>query len=101
MIPFHGDKKDPVSAVQNYHIYQAIERAVQTILELKNCNILVMNRLKFGLFQTFSGGKSKEFRYFTAYFILSKRCCGSIFVFLGLGVPFNDHTFQAIRMNVS
>ena len=61
MIPFHGDKKDPVSAVQNYHIYQAIERAVQTILELKNCNSLVMNGLKFGLFQTFSG-KGQEFR---------------------------------------
>jgi hypothetical protein len=60
MIPFHGDKKNHVSAMQNYHIYQAIEWAVQTILELKNCNILVMNGLKFCLFQTFSG-KSQEF----------------------------------------
>jgi hypothetical protein len=40
MIPFHGDKKDFVLAVQNYHICQAIEKAVQTFSGLENCNVL-------------------------------------------------------------
>jgi hypothetical protein len=65
MIPFHGDKKVLVSAVQNYHICQAIERVVQTFLGLKDCNILGMNRLKFWLVQTFFGG-SQGFGWFGA-----------------------------------
>ena len=56
---FHRDKKDLVSAVQNYHICQAIERAVQTFLGMESCNALWMNLLEFWLFQTFSGEKSK------------------------------------------
>ena len=60
-----GIKKDLVSAVQNYHICQAIERAVQTFLGLKDCNILGMNRLKFWLVQTFLG-EGQEFGWFVA-----------------------------------
>jgi hypothetical protein len=59
MMQFHGDKKDFFSAVQNYHICQAIERPVQTFWGFKNCNALWMNLLQFCLFQTFSGEKSK------------------------------------------
>jgi hypothetical protein len=63
MMPFHGDKKDLVSAVQNYHICQAIERAVQTFLGLKSSNILEMNLLWFCLVQTFSGKGQRIWRF--------------------------------------
>lgn len=42
---------------QNYCVCQAIKRAVQTFLGMDIYNVLEMNRLKFGSFQTFFGGR--------------------------------------------
>ena len=39
---------------QNYHLCQAVERAVQTFSGLENCNVLGMNMLKVGLVQAFT-----------------------------------------------
>jgi hypothetical protein len=42
MMQFHGDKnkQDLVSASQNYHFRQAVERAVQTFSRFLKCNNL-------------------------------------------------------------
>ena len=50
--------------MQNYRVWQAIERTFQTFLGVKNCNSLGMNGLKNCLVQTFCWGKAKNHHLF-------------------------------------